>query len=80
LNPNKLVDPLITALLQRALAVSGSPTGAAPSLEDTGVYVGGEVTLGVIEGLRDLGIKRFAVDCAEIRPLQLALVKAASTS
>lgn len=71
------VDPLITALRFREVVDSAQPGNAGADLDEIGVYIGGEVTLDVIAGLRGLGIKRFAVDLAEIRPLQLALGKAA---
>lgn len=69
-DPRSTLDPSVQQLLQQVVAAHGP--GCA-----VGMRLSGEVSEEVAAQLYTLGVRRFAVDHAEARPLLLALGKAA---
>ncbi len=69
-DPRTTLDPAVQDLLARVAAVRGSGT-------PVGMRLTGAVPEEAAAQLYDLGFRRFAVDAAEMRPLVLALGKAA---
>jgi pyruvate,orthophosphate dikinase len=71
-DPRSVVDPSVETLLAQVAAVAEAQPGCP-----VGMRLSGEVSVEVAARLHGLGLRRFAVDAHETRPLILALGKAA---
>jgi pyruvate, orthophosphate dikinase len=80
-DPRTSLDPVLEQLLAGALAQAprtrADDDAPAPAI---GVRLSGQVATGSVAALHRLGIRRFAVESGEVRPLLLALGQAATTA
>jgi pyruvate,orthophosphate dikinase len=71
-DPRTAIDPSVEGLLARVAVVAGE----VPSCR-VGMRLSGSVSEQAAAQLHALGVRRFAVDASEVRPLLLSLGKAA---
>jgi len=74
-DPRSAIDPSVVGLLEQVARV-GRATGSSGGCQ-VGMRLSGEVSSEVAATLYGLGVRRFAVDGPEVRPVLLALGKSA---